>query len=507
MPKGGVYLALQKLYVVAGLVFLIGTVVYGVKTGDIWRGIYGSVASSVVVLFGYYTVYIRRKSNSAYDALSHIFYFNLVVVILSYYAGLEWGLPATEFRIGFSFGNFSDFFFNLIAVTDRFSNAWYVKFGISGGAFPFSYAIANIFATLMGWSAGITSIDPAKIDGVSKALYAVYLVIFSVPIVFVVLRSLRRAAWRFSALLFLAISYPVMFEVERGNFVLVSAALLSLALYAFLHERKNTAATLFGVLMAVKLLNIIFVFFIVRNLWRKLPYAAGSFIVVTIGSLIYLYGFHLQNWEIFLKAAYAIFGGDHTPHLTDADKMAGGVVGIEGYLVLVHSLFMGLTHNIVSQSHIFDLITMAIGAACLVLFYVTARNPRIGVADWADEIMVLLVVPILFHPAAAAYDLVLLIPPLAIMAGRPFGEYENVLYRYSGLFFLLSEGIVIGNVINYPNRPLITSITPMSFVVPFSLIGMLVTILSRGKFQDGRLAGWHGATVSATDSPHHHNGT
>jgi hypothetical protein len=177
---------------------------------------------------------------------------------------------------------------------------------------------------------------------------------------------------------------------------------------------------------------------------------------------------------------------------TDGGKLQGGVAGIEGFRVLLHTLFYSVKTNLVSDIGWWNLVLLAMGLLSVIYFYLACRKS----ADWLDEIMVLTVVPLLFHSASADYNLLLLMPAFMIVAARASSVYNNTLLRFSNLFLILSGGVVIW-LVRVDVSEVFNSATPRSLLVPFSLLGILLTVFTKKHFltlgQDtapqGRLTG------------------
>jgi hypothetical protein len=141
---------------------------------------------------------------------------------------------------------------------------------------------------------------------------------------------------------------------------------------------------------------------------------------------------------------------------------------------LLRTLFLSVNANLTFDIPVWNLLLLAIGGTFIVYFYVMCRKT----ADWLDEVMVLTTIPLLFHSASAEYNLLLLMPALMVVASRDASLYNNTLLRFSGLFLMLSGGVVI-SLVRVNNAGLFNSATPKSFLVPFSLLGILVTIYMR----------------------------
>lgn len=436
------------------------------------RGGYGFLATAVVLCFSYYLVFVRTEPEGLVDTLSPVLFFNLVIVVLFYYAGFEFGFKRNDFKVGFTYSNFWDFYYQaLTAAEETFET-------VNTGYFPFSYAISKFFAVLAGWRPGFHNIRSGTV-----LIYFIFLMVFLSPLVLlareIVVSKRFRGEKVFFLGLFLAICYPVLFAVERGNFVIISFFFLALMLYFYNRGKLGWCTVCAGLLVSLKVVNLLFVVFVLRYCFRQLGLFLGVVVSVTVGSLIALFGFNVDKWAVFKYALVAPFG-HMVPDVvqqvfvaTDGGKLQGGAAGIEAFRVLLRTLIYSVNANLTSDIAIWNLFLLAAGFVFFVYFYVRCRKT----ADWLDEVMVLTTIPLLFHSASAEYNLLLLMPALMLIASRETSLYHNMLLRFSGLFLMLSGGIVIALV--RVDSGQFNSVTPKSFLVPFSLLALLLTIYVR----------------------------
>jgi hypothetical protein len=407
-----------------------------------------------------------------------VFYFNLVIVVLFYYAAFEFGFPRNDFKIGFTYSNFWDFYYQSLTAAEGTFEA------INTGYFPLSYAISKLFAFLSGWRPGFHNIRQGTI-----VIYSIFLIVFLSPLVLLAKEILVSKGLRGDAVfflgLFLAICYPILFAIERGNYAIISFFFLSLMLYFYNRDNLRWCAVCAGFLVSLKVVNLLFVVFVARYCFRQLGLFLGVVVSVTAASLIALFGFDFTRWAIFRYALVAPFGHmipDVAQQLfvtTDGGKLQGGAAGIEAFRVLLRTLFLSVNTNLTSDIPVWNLFLLAIGGVFIVYFYIMCRKA----ADWLDEVMVLTTIPLLFHAASAEYNLLLLMPAVMLIASRDSSSYNNTLLRFSGVFLMLSGGVVI-SLVKVSNPGFFNSATPKSFLVPFSLLGILITIYMRKHLED-----------------------
>ena len=112
------------------------------------RAIYGLFATSAVLYFSYYFVFLRKPLGEITDIFKPVLFFNISIIFLFYYAGFEFGLARNDFKVGFTYGNFWDFYYQALTAAERTYEA------INTGYLPFSYALSIIYAKLLGWKKG-----------------------------------------------------------------------------------------------------------------------------------------------------------------------------------------------------------------------------------------------------------------------------------------------------------------------------------------------------------------
>jgi hypothetical protein len=467
---------LKVLYSICATLLLAAIAFNTIATGAVARGAYGFTATAFVLYFSYCLVFLHRQASSWVDILKPVFFFNLVIVVLFYYAGFEFGFPRNDFKIGFTYSNFWDFYYqSLTAAEGTFET-------INTGYFPFAYAISKLFAFLSGWKPGFHNIRQGTV-----VIYCIYLLVFLSPLVLlareIVLYNRIRGDAVFFLGLFLAICYPILFAVERGNFAIISFFFLSLMLYFYNRGKHGWCAVCAGFLVSLKIVNVLFAIFVLRYCFRQLGMFFGTIVSVTCCSLVFLFGFDIAKWAVFKYALVAPFGHmvpDVAQQLfiaTDGGKLQGGAAGVEAFRVLLRTLMFSVNTNLTSDIPGWNLFLLAAGFAFFVYFYAKCHKT----ADWLDEVMVLTTIPLLFHSASAEYNLLLLMPALMLVASRKASLYNNTLLRFASLFLMLSGGVVIW-LVKVNSAELFNSATPKSFLVPFSLLGILLTIYTKKHF-------------------------
>lgn len=472
IPTETVEKRLKALYWAGAGLLLVAVAYHSFVAGLHVRSIYGLVATATVIGFGHYVVFGRRVLDPIM-ILKPVLFFNVVIVVLFYYGSLEWGLTHTEFKAAWYFGNFWDFYAIVLSQAER-TYQW-----VSTGYLPFAYALSKVFAKLMMWSP-----DHHDFNTRTSLVYFGYVFVSMSPLALLgrgvaVANRLSKEQIFFFAV-FLMTCYPVFFTVERGNYVMVSFFFLGLAIFSYDRGRSHWAAFFLGLLVALKVFNVVFALFVLRRCYRQFGTFVVTVLATSLASLIYLFRVHPVQWAIFKSVFLVPVGGMvatvAAPIETDSGKLSGGTTGFEAFRILLRTLFYSVKDNMTSDSATLNLVMMVVGIACIGCFYVFCRRRT----DWVDEILVLAIVPMLFHPASGSYNLMLVLPALMVIACRKPAAYDAAMLRFAGLFLMLSSGIVISTITccyDVPGR--YTSVTPESFLVPFSLLSILAMIFAR----------------------------
>lgn len=477
---------LRRGYLVCSALLLLALVYHLVAHKFHGRSLYAVVSAYAVLYFGYYYLF-RYRAESLWQLLKPIFYFNLAIVILFYLGRFEFGLASNDFKVGFTYGNFWDFYFQALTVSDQTYKA------ANTGYFPFAYAISKLFAFLGGWRNGLY-----EVNGTMIRLYVVYLLLFLSPMILLI-QEMKKSCkldqertWLLG--IFVVVSYPFLFAVERGNFAIVSFFFLALMAYFYQRGQLRYCAVAGALLLSVKLLNIIFLLFLIRRCrkyWREFLLVFAG---VSLLSLIYLFGFDYQKWAIFKLALLSPLQGlfpdlfKESFVVTDGGRLQG-MTSIDSFRVLLKTLVTNATMNATTNIPVLDAVLMLVGVALLAFFYLRcARN-----ASWQEELIIVLCVVMAFHSGAAEYNLLLLLVPLAYLAGEPMDGHVGQLMRYVGICLMLSGGVVLYLVALPEPSGFYNSASPKSFLVPFGLVAGIVTILAnayqRRKTVSASLAG------------------
>jgi hypothetical protein len=391
------------------------------------RYIYVLITVNFTLFFVLFLVFFAAIKWDNKDYLLILFSFNLIVIILSYFNTWGFSTLKNELVIGYSFGHFQDFFIN--------SHPESFPLLITTGYFPLSFAIAAQLSSLLFINGQLSS--------QALGVYCVYLVGTLAPLLILTWRRLRESlpdpvSCVVIFLLFLT-SYPIAIAVERGNYSLISVLLLLLALFTFKKGQKNSSAIFWGILIALKALNIIYFLIVIRYLNRKqISLSVVTLILVTGLSLLLLGSFDFTGIKKFGAVFEALTTGK--VGFSDPAKLVA-TSGLDSLRVLLHTLFHGITTEIVSGGGLLSRLYLPIGALVTVIYFFKHRSRN----NILYDVLFITCITLVFHPTNADYNLLLVLVPAIYLI--PNGSLlDKKIFRILSLILLLTGAYAIGSV-------------------------------------------------------------
>jgi len=190
--------------------------------------------------------YIFKRHQSVLEALKPVLLINIFLLYIFYISRYELHLPINYFRVGFTYDNFWDFYYQLLNA----ANASYKT--VSSGYLPLSQAISKFFALICDWNSSIPNLSRKTIS-----VYLIFYVVCISPIL-LFLKDFKKEVDSYYYILFFLIlsSYPFIFCFERGNFVLISFFFLTLSLYFFSRKNHIAAILFLSFFFSLKVFNL-----------------------------------------------------------------------------------------------------------------------------------------------------------------------------------------------------------------------------------------------------------
>ena len=166
---------------------------------------------------------------------------------------------------------------------------------------PFSILMARLFATGFDYSAYGPFGARASFAGlVSYSVLAVSFCAFFFPVIYRGIRTGDRARdWQRTVVL--GASYPLLFALDRGNYVL--AAFVFLFGFVHFYRRRPALANLFLALaISTKLYPAVFLVLLAADRrWRDCAAVVALTVVINLGAMLFFRGGLVTNVELFIR--------------------------------------------------------------------------------------------------------------------------------------------------------------------------------------------------------------
>jgi hypothetical protein len=276
------------------------------------------------------------------------------------------------------------------------------------------------FSALLVWP--LTSWSPLAAKRVWIVLNLILL-----GLVAVMLRSITQLPWRRIALL-IGLCYPVLRNLEYGQYYLVLLALLTLALQFYLQGRNCLAGILVGIAGGLKIFPAIFLLYFVRK--RNVPAAIGLVLGLgfTVIASIAAFGLELHKTYLVQILPWALRGEALDPYNLALNSLSA----------LLHKLFLfepawnphPLMHSPAVFAVLHPLLQLAALAPAIFLVRPGDGQPEQLRLEWSSFLIALLGISTL----PASYHFILLLLPVSVLAAT-FMRREQ--YSHLALLFLL----------------------------------------------------------------------
>lgn len=353
-------------------------------------------------------------------------FFNLTLLIVAYFSSLGTGIRAPFFRIGSNFDNFPDFYWVSYMVILNGQQGIHALLA-PNSYWPFSILISNLFGMFLDWDENYVIFN-------TKAfmIYIFYFILCMSSLFLMIQEKIincidkkNRLFFGYIFILIIITSYPFIFAFERGNYVLVSLFFLALALNYY-DKSKTKSALFLGLFMGAKILNLIFLpFLFVHYRRRHIFLCLSLFIAIQFFALNFLlksidYGYFPTFFINILAAPIS-----SNISINDGQKVFG-YASIDAMRAAVYLMYNNIIVDINSENFYFTLIQLIIGLFTLILYYVRA-NKRI---DYIDHGLLLVIIPILFHPLSADYSLVLIFPLIILFFIKEWQPLDSYIMKF-----------------------------------------------------------------------------
>jgi hypothetical protein len=256
--------------------------------------------------------------------------------------------------------------------------------------------------------------------------------------------------------LIISASYPVLFLIDRGNYLMVAFA----ALFGFVHyyERNRRLANLFLALaISLKIYPLLFLFLLAADRrWRDCAAVLGLTGVISLGAMLAFKGSLETNVRLFIQNVLLFSKGNGTL-ITDT----GWNLSFSNLIRVPYAVFLQRPpRHLPTYYPVFTL------AALVGLFWALRREP----VFWKRVLLVTIACVALPNPSYD-YNLVYLLIPL-LLYFREAGPMRREDYFYlgcAGLLFVPKHYHVLGVEGDYV-------LTPQAFLNPLLLLALSLKV-------------------------------
>ncbi len=225
----------------------------------------------------------------------------------------------------------------------------------------------------------------------------------------VLLQSLTRLPWRRVALL-IGLNYPLLRNLEYGQYYLLLLLLITAALWTYLQDRRLLAGVLLGVAAGLKIFPVFFLLYFLRKRDLRATMGLLGGTLATVIASVLAFGPQLHRTYITQVLPWALRGEAMDPYALSPNSISA----------LLHKLFIfepqwntspALNAPLVSAL-LHPLLQMIVLAPAIFLA-VPRRRDRLQVQlEWSGFLVALLAISTL----PASYHFTLLILPVTILA-------------------------------------------------------------------------------------------
>ena len=425
---------------------------------------------ALLVLSGFWVYWLLKDKTSLEDCIFAIGVGNVIFLLAAYLTTYDVGGPKNYFKIGFTYSNFWDFYYQLLLAADK------SYLTIASGYFPLAWTFSDFFAQVDGWSGA-----GPEIKWSTKIMYFMVfgICMSSFLLFFNDLKGKFTTKNAILIILFIAISYPILFAYERGNFVIISLFFLTPALYAYWKNNIPVSIIFFALFFSMKTVNLILLPTFIRFFGiRYTVYLSVLILTIQIASLFYVTG-GLSQAPMFGEALFAPFWGvlsslpitftsagfQQNYIATDGGRLQG-ITNLDTIRVLFHTIIYDVRLNIISITTNLQILYNVIGLTGVSYYFI--KNWKVG--DIYAEIIAILSLMMFAQSSSAEYNLILLYP--AVMILLLTGKWQQYKLGLKSLILMtVSMGsLPIYMVQVYPDADLFIAAGVKALWVPYFLV-------------------------------------
>jgi hypothetical protein len=278
------------------------------------------------------------------------------------------------------------------------------------------------FSALVVWP--LTSLSPLQ---AKRTWIVLNLLLLGVVALF--LRGMTQWPWRRIALP-ICVSFPLLRNLEYGQYYLLLLLLVTVALWLYLKDRSLVAGVLMGIAGGLKIFPAVFFLYFLRK--RDLPAAIGVIagVCLSVAASLLAFGIALHRTYFTQVLPWALRGEILNPYSLSWNSLSS----------LLHKLFIfepqwnphPALHAPAAFAVLLPLLQMLVLAPALYLISPNHRDAQQIQLEWSAFLVALLAISTL----PASYHFTLLILPITVLATRFLCERNYAYLALLGIFYL-----------------------------------------------------------------------
>lgn len=282
------------------------------------------------------------------------------------------------------------------------------------------------------------AINDPQIMGTLIAFVAAFIVL---GIAIIVIYSVREnfnkvygTAAGIAVSVMMMVSAPVVFAIDRGNYILVSYILLLLwAVFEEREETQNLAAVFIGLCAAVKIYPLFIIcFFVLERKWKKVFIACVTGGITTVLPFLTFKGTLMGNISGFGGGLLGFGGGNYMPYFN---------VGLTGFASYILRWVTGTVQDAGTVKYIWLGVGGILAIACMLLLLKEKRT-------WL-RVLILTSLMIFLTPNSYIYNSAYLMAPLAVML---LGNREKIgeITKKDLVYFVIAALLMVPKAYGFP---------------------------------------------------------
>lgn len=328
--------------------------------------------------------------------------------------------------------------------TDYFDSIYY---GLNGPYMNYNViypALITVFYEAIGvileWGHGIFSDGFEIRDYIGGMASMVVLIIISLTVIYFIIQKSRKVSKKEAILLFIvvALSYPMIFCIDRGNSMLYSVIFVALFLLFYDSDSKKLrflSYIFLGIASSIKIYPLVFGLLVLKDGLEKKD-MKGTLVLIVTAALIFLLPFFLTDGTPMDMLHNATAFSVETPTFGHVNIIA----------MFEHLLFAAHVDNFMSYRTIGSALSFVVFSIIVVSILLDKEMPK-----W-QTVCLLAGTQVLCSSVGTAYLLLyMIIPVIFFINSNPQNTRENIVYGilFAAILFLIPGAGEIGHALSF----------------------------------------------------------